>query len=209
MSARVISLNPNGTAVSSAGRSAAELLNNYKRLSLNSLSPCNLQSIRRSLRHQKGDSTLVQDMKALVVRRIACEALSRAHLKIYRAFDELLGSFPPAFMQEYMIPKTHELGEAQAYIETCRPAPDDTNIVLRAKREGLLFNLNNLIRETFVEFKGKVSPRFKRGEFTECFAWIWRMLEEFKPPHLQPELAELIGVHVLEPPLPFNITLPE
>jgi hypothetical protein len=160
------------------------------------------------LRYQKGDKNFVQDMKALVIRRLACEALSLSRLEMHRRFDNLLTGFPsPAFMLDFMIPKNHELGEASEVIETCRPASTDTNVVLRAKQEGLLFNLTTLIQDNFTIFESRVTPKFKRKDFINFFSWVWEMLREFTP-YMPKELAELVQIHVFDPPLPFDIEFP-
>ena len=195
-----------------ARRQQANLLVDYhkkcRHLSLNSVNPRNLQSILEFLRYQKGDSELLQDMKALVVRRLACEAFSQSRFDVHQGFEKLLDLFPrPPFMRDFMIPRKHELGEPQEVIDTCRPAANDTNMVLRGKREGLLFNLTRLIQDSYAVIGNKAVAKFKRGEFIECFSWTWEMLRDFYP-SMRKELTEQVQAHVFAPPLPFDIELP-
>jgi hypothetical protein len=196
-----------------AAQKRAQALNEFKikcrHLTFSSVTPANLKNVIEFLRYQKGNGNFVQDMKALVIRRLACEALSLSHLEMHRRFDELLNDFPPPpLMRGFMIPKKHELGEAQEIIETCRPAPGDTNVVLRAKQEGLLFNLTLLIQETFTIYGNRATSKFKKKDFINLFSWIWEMLREFTP-YMPRELAELVKIHVFDPPLPFDIELPQ
>lgn len=201
----------NQTSLIAAKQQRAKALFEFKtrcrQLTFSSVSPASLKSVIEFLRYQKGDSFIVQDMKALVIRRLACEALSLSHLEMHRRFDNLLTDFPsPPFMRDFMMPNKHEMGEASEIIETCRPGPRDTNVVLRAKQEGLLFNLTTLIQETFTIYKNRVTPKFKRKDFINCFSWVWEMLREFTP-YMPKELAELVQIHVFDPPLPFDIEL--
>jgi len=209
MSGKIIRLEPRVVSTGQRRWSLSEYMSGCRKLTLRSIAPSNLPDILRFLSYQKADGELAQDIKALVIRRIACEALSLSNFDVQRSFDRLLDEFPsPIFMQEFMIPKTHALGEAQEIIETCHPAPGDTNVVLRGKREALLFNLTNLIYETYIVIADVLNAKFKKTEFTNLFSWIWNMLYEFTP-SMPEELAELIQIHIFAPPLPFNIKLPD
>ncbi len=198
--------------VIAAAKKRARALNEFRakcgNLTFDSVTPSNLKSIMEFLRYQKGNSNFVRDMKALVIRRLACEALSLSQLEIHRNLDELLNDFPlPPMTRDFMIPKNHELGAAREIIETCHRAPGDTNVVLRAKQEGLLFNLTMLIQKNFTIHENLVTPKYKRSVFINLFSWTWEMLREFTP-YMPGELAELVQIHVFDPPLPFNIELP-
>jgi hypothetical protein len=151
----------------------------------------------------------VQDIKDLVIRRIACEALSRNDLDVFRAFFYLLDDIPrPVMMRDYMVPEQHKLGQAQKVIETCRPDPNDSPLILRAKREALLFNLTEMIQGLHVQIAGRMNYRCQKGEFGRYFSWIVDLVR-LHLPHMPAELAELIEIHVLKPELPFNIELPD
>jgi hypothetical protein len=159
------------------------------------------------LAYKKGDNEVLQDIKAVVIRRISCEAFTHGDLGIYAVFEVLLRDFPtPPFMRDFMIPRESRLGEAREVIELCRPGTGDTNLVLRGKREALLYNLTKLILDTSVPIAGVMNHQFNRADFVEAFSWTWRMLEDFRP-SLSPQLAEVIDAHVLKPPVPFNIQL--
>jgi len=208
MPGKIYDITPLIAAKQKRAKALAELRTRCKQLTFNSITPANLKSIMEFLRYQKGNSNVVQDMKTLVIRRLACEALSLAQLERHRDFENLLNSFPlPPLMRKFMIPKKPELGEPSEIIETCRLAPGDTNVVLRAKQQGLLFNLTILIRDNFTIYQNLVTSKFKQGDFINLFSWSWKMVREFIP-YMPKELAELVQIHVFDPPLPFDIELP-
>lgn len=105
-----------------------------------------------------------------------------------------------------MIPQARELGEATEVIEACRPRAGDSPMIIRAKREALMFNITMLIQDNYVEYNGIQTPRIKRAEFIRLFSWIWEMSRQFQP-RIPDELAQLIDIHVLKPELPFDIHL--
>ena len=209
MSGKVVKFNPSATSIKPQAMSPAACLNRLRHLSLRSITAQNPQSALNFLRYAKGDSELIQDMKALVIRRISCEAFSLSNSRIYKAFDRLLEGFPNVpMMKDYMIPEVKKLGQAGEVIETCQSQAGDSSIILRAKREALLFNLTQLIHDNFDEFQGIQKPRFNKAEFIEVCSWIWDMLGQFQP-RLPNELSELINIHVFTPELPFDIVLPD
>ena len=181
----------------------------YIHLGYRSVRPGNQARIISLLKYKPGDSELVQDIKALVIRRIACEALSHNKLDVSEKFSDLLDDFPaPPLMRDYMIPEEHKLGQAQEFIEACRPSPNDSYIVLRAKREALFSNLMNLIRNIHVQIEGVMNYRCKKAEFEMYYSWIPDLVREHLP-FMPAQLAELVEVHILKPELPFNIQLPD
>jgi hypothetical protein len=205
---KVVRLNPIASSIRPQATSPAAYLNRLRHLSLRAINSRNLQHVANYLRSAKGDSELLQDMKALVVRRLASQALSYSMPHIYRTFDALLTDFPAVpLMRDHMVHQVRELGEAREVIGTCRLRLGDSPMILRAKQEALLFNLTLLIKDNFVDFNGTYTSRFKKAEFIELFSWIWEMTRDFQP-RMADELSELIDIHVLNPQLPFDIHLP-
>ena len=81
-----------------AAKKRAKALNEFRAkcrsLTFRSVTPSNLESVMEFLRYQKGNSNILQDMKTLLIRRLACEALSLSRLERHRDFDGLLNDFP-------------------------------------------------------------------------------------------------------------------
>ncbi len=208
MSGKVVSFKLVSTPGKPRPMSVEEYFSRLKSFTFQLIASHSLSRALNFLCHAKGDSELVQDMKALVIRRLSCEALSVSNTRIHQACDQLLVGFPEVpMMKEHMVPGFRELGEARDVIETCRPKPGDPPLVLRAKREALLFNITLLIADSFDEHQGIQTPRFKKAEFIELFSWIWQRLPGFQPT-MDSKLSRLVDIHVLAPELPFNIFLP-
>jgi hypothetical protein len=181
----------------------------YLRLGYHSVKPGNQARIINFLKYEKGDSELVQDIKALVIRRIAIEAYSRNNQNVFQAFYDLLGDIPPPIMmRDYMIPEHHRLGEASGFIESCRPHLNDSPLFLRAKREALLFNLAKMLMNLHFPMSSVMNYLCNKTEFKEFFSWVVDLVREHLS-SMPPELAQLTNVHVLKPELPFNIQLPD
>jgi len=181
----------------------------FAHLEYRSLKPTNRERILNFLSYKQGDLELIRDSKDLVVRRIACEALSRNDLEIYGKFSELLKGFPLVpLMKDYMVPKEHKLGEAGKIVETCRPLSGDSPLILRAKREALLFNLMAMIEDLCIEIAGVVNYRTNKSDFKFYYSWVVDLVREHLP-YMPEVFRQLTEIHVLNPEFPFNIKLPD
>ncbi|MGB9613014.1 MAG: hypothetical protein ACPL4K_02400, partial [Candidatus Margulisiibacteriota bacterium] len=117
--------------------------------------------------------------------------------------------FPaPPMMRSYMIPEVHRLGQAQEFIESCRPAPNDSPLILRAKREALFFNLMKFIQDNYIQIAGVMNCCFRKADFEIYFSWIPDLVREHLP-FMPDPLAKLAEVHILNPEMPFNIWVPD
>jgi hypothetical protein len=201
-----LKLVPGTTGRPQAGSLFALRLNGYRGLTLRSIKQQRLDLIIRFLGYQKGDSALTQDAKTLVIRRLACEAYTSSREADSQRLEALLTAFPPVpLINGYSLWPKHSLGKGSKYMEKCRPAAGDTPVVLRAKREALIGNLMQMVKDNFDLYQGVAYPHLKKEAFVKVLSWTWDILREHQP--LMPAaLAELVQVHILDPEVPFNLS---
>jgi len=176
---------------------------------------CEVNSAMRLLAHRAGDGPLTQDIKTMVIRRLALEAFSRSwvtlrDLKLRTMRQEfvvtaerifaLLNGFPPVEHLEHF---------CQVPME-CSPEKEDGLDILRAKREGLLYYLTKIISCSLTDQQVILSP-FTKTMFLELYGTeIMTLGDHARSPLTPRPIADSLKKQVLETEtgLPFNISLP-
>ena len=182
--------------------------------------PESLNQAHAALKYASGDSILAQDIKTVVIRRIAMEAFSNSWVRldqvmsglrrerkpfeeIAKRFMGLMDAFPPVEnLEPFLLAKWPK----------CSPRKKDGETILRAKREAIITALTTLIYEK-LSSQGVIISAFFVPEIFVPEEGICGLLVSILKEHLDYaplEMARCIKYQILdtESGMPFNIGLP-
>jgi hypothetical protein len=169
------------------------------------------------LTYRAGDSEILQDLKSMLARRLSMEAFSRSWVTLSEVrtrkmadrlpfirtgarFFELLRGFPAVEHLELFLEES----------ASCQPEVTDGADIIRAKREGILFQLTKAVGN-LTDQRVILTP-FTKGVFMDLYGSDLEVLRAHAQHRLTPtSIAECLLKQVLdtETGLPFNIKLPD